>query len=272
MNIKLIFSDIDGTLIKPKGELSENTKEAIYKLNALKIPFILVSARSPEEMFGYYELLKLNTPIIGYNGGIISEYKDNKLNILESTPISSEEPIIIYDIMKQNFPQLSISIYSETKWYADGIDYGVEIESKLTGIEPVITNIKNLILSGVHIHKIMIIGDCHDIISAEKFLKGQGSFTSSIHRSGEIYLEVTNRHATKVHAMKKIASEYYNISSEYIMAIGDGYNDLDMLKNVKFGIAMGNAPDEIKNSLDYVTKTNLEDGVAHIIDKLVLQK
>lgn len=271
MNIRLIYSDVDGTLITPKGELTESTKKAVYKVNELNIPFVLVSARSPEEMFDYYKELDLNSPIISYNGGMISEYKNNELNILSSTPICSDEPKMIYDMIKENFSQISISIYVGTKWYADEIDFGIEIEKKLTGKSPIIKNISEFLSGGTQVHKIMMIGASNDIVNADKFLKSQSVLTSSIHRSGEIYLEVTNKEATKINALKKISTEYFNISEEHIMAIGDGYNDWDMLKYAKYGVAMENASFEIKESLKYITKSNLEEGVAYILNKLVLQ-
>lgn len=270
MSINLIFSDIDGTLIKPNGEMTEVTMKTVHKVNAMGIPFVLVSARSPEEMFDYYNDLNLNTPIIGYNGGVIAEYKNNKLNIISSLPIHADEPFIIYNSIKEMFPQISLSIYSGTKWYADEIDYGIEIEKKLTGKDPIVTNLREFILNGACIHKIMMIGEHHDVVNADKYLKNQNILTSSIHRSGEIYLEVTNSNATKINAIKSIVENYYDVNQKNIMAIGDGYNDWEMLKFAKYGIAMGNAPIDIINSLNYVTKSNLNDGVAHIINELVL--
>lgn len=267
---KLIFSDIDGTLIKPEGELTKVNIDTIKKLTKKNIPFILVSARSQEEMMDYYSQLELGTPIISYNGGFISKYQNGSFESVSSIFIEPNEPKIIYDIITTQFPTISLSLYSETKWYASKIDRGVQIEKDLTGLSPVILNVKEFIDSRAPIHKIMMIGEKDVIIEAEKVLKENKDLTSSIHKSGNIYLEVTNKKATKINAVKYVIENFYNIDPKEVMAIGDSYNDLEMLRYVGFGVAMGNAPQEIRKSVKYITDSNTNNGVAKAIEKLVL--
>lgn len=267
---KLIFSDIDGTLIKPGGELSTESIDTIKKLTPKNVPFILVSARSPEEMMDYYLRLKINTPIISYNGGFISKYENESFDVVSSISIEPNEPQIIYDVITTQFPTISLSLYSETKWYASKIDRGVQFEKDLTGLSPIILNLKEFIDSGAPIHKIMMIGEKDVILEAENVLKEKNDLTSSIHKSGNIYLEVTNKKATKMNAVKYVMENFYNICPKEVMAIGDSYNDWEMLRYVGFGVAMGNAPQEIQASVKYITDSSINNGVSKAIEKLVL--
>lgn len=266
---KLIFSDIDGTLIKPGSELSKENLDSIKKLIQKNIPFILVSARSPEEMMEFYLPLELNTPIISYNGGFISNYENGRFDIVSSISIEPNEPQIIYDVITNQFPTISLSLYSDTKWYASKVDKGIEYEKSLTGLSPILFNLKEFIESGAPIHKIMMIGEKDVILEAEKVLKEKNDLTASIHKSGEIYLEVTNKQATKKNAVKYVMDNFYNTDPKHVMAIGDSYNDWEMLMYVGFGVAMENAPQEIQASVKYKTDSSINNGVAKAIEKLV---
>ncbi|MEG1459329.1 MAG: HAD-IIB family hydrolase, partial [Acetivibrio sp.] len=83
-------------------------------------------------------------------------------------------------------------------------------------------------------------------------------------------LEVTNARATKGNGLL-ILGELFGIKKEEIMACGDSGNDREMLKAVGLGVAMENSTNEVLEIADYITKSNEEDGVAHAIEKFVLQ-
>ena len=83
--------------------------------------------------------------------------------------------------------------------------------------------------------------------------------------------EIMNKGASKGHAVQVLAN-YYDIDKESIICIGDSENDLPMIKYAGLGIAMGNAPDYVKNQADYVTDTNSEHGVAKAIEKFILNE
>lgn len=269
---KLIFSDIDGTLINSGDELSKENIETIKKLSSKDIPFILVSARSPEEMIDYYHCLELNTPFISYNGGIISKYEHNRFKIISDICIDPKETEFVYEIIRTRFPTISLSLYSNTKWYASKLDKGVQYQKELNGLSPVIMDLKELIQTGAPIHKIMMIGKTDVIIEAEKILKKNTHLTSSIHRSGAYHLEVTNKKATKKNAVKFVIEQLYNIDANQVMAMGDNYNDWGMLKYVGLGVAMGNAPQEIRDSVKFSTDTCINNGVAQAIERFVLRR
>jgi len=91
----------------------------------------------------------------------------------------------------------------------------------------------------------------------------------SIVRSKPQFLEISHLQATKAHALQAVA-EHYDISQAEVMAIGDSYNDLDMIAWAGLGVAMANAPEDIRQQADYVTLSNQEGGVAAAINQWVL--
>jgi Cof subfamily protein (haloacid dehalogenase superfamily) len=96
----------------------------------------------------------------------------------------------------------------------------------------------------------------HQKYSADNFVGGTRAVVSSPH-----LLEFMNEAPSKSAGIKIIA-DYYGINSAEIIAMGDNYNDIDMLKYAGLGVAMGNAPEEVKQAADFVTLSNEEDGVA----------
>lgn len=271
---KLVFSDVDGTLLKPGGELSAKTKSVIAKLKDKGIPFILVSARSPQEMFELYKTLELTSPVISYNGGMIFEMHDSRMNVLTDYTIQRNEVKAVFDTITGKYPSLNVNIYSGTEWFAERHDEWLQMEIDLVKLKPKFCKLDDVVQNEEKkIHKIMLIGDDQTILEAEKTLKANKKITSSIHKSSANYLEITNTMATKENGVKAVLKTYYpDIKPEEIMAIGDGHNDWGMLEYAGFGVAMGNAPEDMKAALKYITVSNAEDGLAQAVEKLVLQK
>ena len=87
--------------------------------------------------------------------------------------------------------------------------------------------------------------------------------------SKPFYLEFFNNAVSKAAAIDRIG-DLYGFSSLETIAIGDGFNDLSMIRHAALGVAMANAPDEVKQCADYVTThTNNEDGVAEVLEKFI---
>lgn len=93
----------------------------------------------------------------------------------------------------------------------------------------------------------------------------------NIYKSQSTILEVLPKDVDKGHAMR-IVGDMLGLDKSQIMGIGDQENDLSLVQQAGFGVAMGNAIDIVKDSADYITKTNDESGVAYAIRKFALNK
>lgn len=88
----------------------------------------------------------------------------------------------------------------------------------------------------------------------------------SVYKLKGTYLEIMSGNASKSNAIKKLEKQF-NITRQEVIALGDNFNDIDMLKYAGVGIAMGNASDEVKSAADEITLSNEEGGLKHALNK-----
>lgn len=269
--IKLICTDVDGTLLNKQRAIDDYTINVFKKLDK-SIQVILISSRMPKALWHLQKTLNIEQmPIISYNGGLIlssGESFDTEKVIFSQIIAAKSIHKIIALARLQN---VHISIYQNNTWLASAMDFYAQREINNTRVHPdgLLTDfadekLQDFIAKGAH--KIMLMGKPELIDIIEDSLKTDLSF--SVWRSKDIYLEITpqtNKAAGLATLLNKFP-KYAGITLADVMAFGDNYNDLEMLKEVKFGIAVGNSVPELKNIAYAVTKTNTEHGVAFYLD------
>lgn len=259
----MLCIDIDGTLLNSNHKISTETKNTIKKLSKVgNIPVILVSARMPKGMDFLQEELEIKEPIICYSGALVLDKEYNTIfkNYMEDQHVRK----IIEKTKKYH---LHVSIYSDERWIIEKGDKWSKIESDIICRKPEILEFDDLIAnSNVGVNKILVIGDEDEISDINKLLNEELGDRLNIYQSKPTYLEIMNKDVSKPKAIEKLLG-LYNIDSSEIVAIGDNYNDADMLKYAGMGIAMGNAPDEVKLVSDFITLSNDEDGIVTAVNK-----
>ena len=116
--------------------------------------------------------------------------------------------------------------------------------------------------------KCLIVGDADQLIPLESELCIRLQGKINVFRSEPYFLELVPQGIDKALSLA-VLLEQTGIKREEIIAIGDGYNDLSMIKFAGLGIAMGNAQEPVKKAANYITLTNEEDGVAEAIDRFI---
>lgn len=260
---KMVFSDIDGTLLTSNHKVTENTKKVIGTLSKEGIPFVLVSARMPSGMSGIRDEIGRANPMICYSGGLIV---DEKEKTLYSAMIDSEIVQEIYHYVRGYYDMISFNIYSGDCWKVESeADYWVKQESDITGIIPHVGDFVEE-RSFQDVHKVLCMGEPEQISELEKELLEQYP-EISIYKSKPTYLEIMSKKATKAGAMKFL-QDTLEIKQEECVAFGDNYNDMSMLSFAGLGIAVGNAVEDVKNVADQITLTNDEEGVCKALESL----
>ncbi|OOF48605.1 Cof-type HAD-IIB family hydrolase [Rodentibacter trehalosifermentans] len=256
---KAVFSDFDGTLLTSDHRISPRTLAAIERITRKGIPFVPISARSPLGILPYAKQIEDYSVIVAFSGALIL---DRNLTALYSVKITSEDIQKINDVLAA-YPKLGVNYYTNDDCVAR------DVKNKWVVFEKSVTKIQidpydeKAVYSP---HKIQIIGDADEIIEVEKRLKTAFPHLS-IFRSHQNFLEVMDKSATKGNAARFL-EDYFHVKMEETIAFGDNFNDLDMLENVGLGVAMGNAPEEIKQAAKRVTTTNNEDGLALILEEI----
>ena len=284
--IKLIASDMDGTLLNHNHKIPKENVELINYAKNQGIEFIVATGRA------YYEALpalneeNINCDVISFNGGIVY---DKNGNIISITPMLPKDLYYTIEILKSF--DISYQLYTKNTIYTTSIETDINAYIDLirsNGYEPdvehlraeaqqkldvgYITEVENieLYLNEKENPPIKIIAISNDISKLENAAKLLSENTSiSVTSSGANNIEIMHKNATKGEALKEIA-KIYGINLENAVAIGDNLNDQAMLDIVGYSVAMKNGNTILKEQAKYVTeKTNSEGGVADTIFKLI---
>lgn len=266
---KIIFSDIDGTLLNADRELSNYTIKTIKKLNK-EIPFILISSRMPAAMRHLQQKLDIeDLPLISYNGGLI--LADHKA--ISSTEIEME---ILEELHEFNLDRdVHLSLYHNDEWYAPADDFWTQREINNTKVQPDLLKNQEVISKwkdeSKGAHKIMAMGEEEKIDQIKDFLQENHGDRLHLYRSKPTYLEIAPKKISKLTAIEHLLKNHYQIPLSQSIAFGDNYNDVEMIKGLGMGIAVGNAKPDVLEVAHMVTATGKEDGVAKSINELLLR-
>ena len=257
---KAVFIDMDGTLLKSDHSVSVANKEAIQKLLKKGILVVIISARPLHGILPISkDVVTDDMPIVSLNGSYILL----KGEIIYEAAVSLQDTIAIHNELKGY--EVSPMYYSQQQWYAEMDNDRIKKEQKITPvkikIQPFADTLGEWEKQQNGPNKILIAGDKELIKQIEERLTVQHAGQLNIYKSQATYLEVMSLAASKAKAIQLLI-EKYGINKNEIMAIGDNYNDKGMIEFAGVGVAMGNAPEEIKAVADYVTDTNNNDGVA----------
>ena len=273
MDIKLIAIDMDGTLLYSRNEITPRVREAILAATEKGVKIVISTGRIYSSARQYTRLLGIETPIISSNGALIRKDDENLYKCSIPRDALEEATNLLMD-----YDDIYYRMYGDEVYYSKKEGRAVkDFMNWNEGQKPedqikikIISNPLEIFREGEDILKMFLVQeDTHqkrygELISKLSKIKGVYC-VSSMPKS----MDVINKNVSKGNALEHLAKRY-NITSNNIMAIGDNYNDIEMIQFAGIGVAMGNADDEVKRKADFVTKTNLEDGVAVAIEKFVL--
>ena len=257
----IIFSDVDGTLLNSKKEISSLTKYILKKAIDKKIPFVITSSRCVESIYKIIEEYHLPSYVIAFGGALIV---DNKKNILYENKMEYSLVKSIVEFLDNNF-DVAWNVYSSNKWIVKNKkDQRVITEEKISKVEAQegdIFDIKD------DIFKILCICNKEDTLFIEEQLK-KNFPNCYIVKSSNALIEISNKDVNKAQAVKKLC-QILNYNLQDAFAFGDNYNDLEMLQEVGHPFLMKNAPEDLKKIITNHTLSNDEDGIYFILKDLI---
>ncbi|WP_029546338.1 Cof-type HAD-IIB family hydrolase [Selenomonas sp. AB3002] len=260
-DIKIVFSDIDGTFLNKESQVTSGTGKAAKAL-VEKLPFVLVSARMPEAIYPITEEIGIKIPIISYSGALVLTEKEE---ILYDKRMEGTDTGMVLGVIQRDFPQVTLNYYAGRHWYVEGIDERVQTEMDITSATAEVRDFEEILLAEEMPNKILVMADPEDCERMEAELSEK---FPSLHivRSSAFLLEIMDKSVSKATGIK-VMLEHYGIAAEESLAFGDNYNDVEMLELCGRSVAMGNAPEDIKKLADEVTLSNDEDGLAEYLVK-----
>ncbi|MBO8161022.1 MAG: HAD family hydrolase [Thermosipho sp. (in: Bacteria)] len=272
--IKLIVSDLDGTLLNDNKHIPKRNIEALRKAMKKGIHVSIATGRNYFSAKEYIEELGLDVPVILQNGAFIYMPFENK--ILYESPLPSDIANEIIKLARKY--KLDYILYThfldEKDMYMDKEHVGgyrkyIEHNNwRLTYVDDVTKYITK-----DSVAEVVLIGN-EELISKIKEhlnLKFPGKF-SAIKNSineGETFVEFFGEHSSKENALAFLLN-YFKVKPEETMFLGDNYNDIGIMQLVGFPVAMKNATKEVKSVAKFVTLSNNDGGVGFAIEKFVL--
>ena len=277
--IKLIASDMDGTLLDGNGGISAYNVKMIKEAKEKGIHFVIASGRAYSDIAPVIEPYHIKCACVTGNG---AEYIDEDGKLISSAYLNYQDALEVIEILKQE--QICFMIYTTLGTYSVEpvenvqnafIERSVKtgkvtyeeayerISKKHSCFKMTEINDYKTFLKDVSIIKIEAFDYNVSKISRAKF-KFEKMGTISYLSSFPDNVEITNLQATKGKILMQ-AIKSMNILPEEVMVIGDSYNDISMFELFENSVIMENAPDEVKTFGKYISKSNLEDGVGYAI-------
>lgn len=267
MKYKLLVLDIDGTLTNSKKIITEKTKKELLKLQERGIKVVLASGRPTPGITALAKELKLSkygSYILSYNGAKIIDCTTNQV-IYQKTLPQDAIPQLYKAAIKN---QVGIMSYENDCVIAGTeIDTYMEIEAKINCI-PIrkVDNFDQYI--NFDVNKCIMTGEGSYLEEVEKKMKEEFGQSLSIYRSEPFFLEIMPQNVDKAYSLGKLL-EHLGLTKDEMICCGDGFNDISMIQFAGLGVAMANAQEKVKEIADYITLSNDEDGIVHVIEKFM---
>lgn len=269
MAYEMIVLDLDGTLTNSEKVISPKTKQALMNIQEEGIKVVLASGRPTAGIVHLAKELCLDRYegfILSFNGARIIDYKTGELIYNRVLPQE-----MLSDIYRESV-QLDVGIltYEDNQIIiGNGIDEYNKLESKVNGMPMVIVdNFCDYVTFPVN--KCLLTAQPTKILHAEEVLKQKFGEYLNIYKSEPFFLEIMPQKIDKAYSLSKLL-DHLGLSRKQMICCGDGFNDLSMIRFAGLGVAMKNAQDEVKREADFITYSNDEDGIAHVIEKFIYE-
>jgi Cof subfamily protein (haloacid dehalogenase superfamily) len=259
-----VISDVDGTLVTDDKVLTACSQAAVAELRASGILFSIISSRPPRGLRMLIERLGIETPVGGFNGGVIAT---PDLAVITEHLLSSQVARRAVDTL--NARGVEVWVFSGQNWLLlDPDGPYVPLEERTIGFRPTIVVDFGSALEAAA--KIVGVSKNFDVLEqCDHNVRAALGDSAFVARSQLYYLDITHPLANKGSALLEIA-KLLGIPLAEIAVIGDGGNDVAMFERAGLSIAMGNASPQVQRKADLVTDSNSDDGFARVIERFIL--
>ncbi|MBE9119611.1 HAD family phosphatase [Tychonema sp. LEGE 07199] len=269
--IKLLVLDIDGTIAGLSNDIRQPVKQAVLAAESRGVKVAIATGRMYKSALRFHSEIGSTLPLICYQGAWIQDPATQKR--LRHLPLSKQTALQLLEHFEalDYRSLLSIHFYIDDKLYVPEITAATRIYAERSGIEPIVIPDLRRDMPG---EPTKVLALCEN----PEVLHGLLSMMRKRYTPAELYLtqsvatffEATHPLASKGDGVQYLAEKVLGLQPAQVMAIGDNFNDLEMISYAGVGVAMGNAPDGVKAIADWVAPDVEEDGVVAAIEQFVL--
>ncbi|NIY91453.1 Cof-type HAD-IIB family hydrolase [Vibrio diazotrophicus] len=261
--IKIVASDLDGTLLAPDHKLSAFSKKTLKELHAKGFTFIFATGRHHVDVAGIREIAGIPAYMITSNGARVHDQNDVEM-YSKNVPQDLVQAII--DLVKED-KRIITHIYRNDTWLMSREDEALHAYHNESGFHYQLFDINNAPSDGIA--KIFFTNEDRDhemLVVYEKLINEKFAGQVNVAFSTPYCLEVMGSGVSKGDALKAVA-ESLNLKLENCIAFGDGMNDVEMLSMAGKGLVMGTAHEKVIKALPEteVIGSHADDAVAHYL-------
>jgi len=267
VGIKLVAIDLDGTLLDNDLKISPRAKEAIHHVRQKGVEVTLATGRLFASARVFADELGLNLPLVTYQGALVKVSGTGEVLYRRNVPADLAQQVV--KLAKDR--GCTINFYLDDCVYVETMT--PEAEEYARKYNAVVREAGDLSrFSRFEPIKLLVI-DYDEYMIDAFWRECREIFGDSLYvtKSMPEYLEFLHPEASKAKGIDAVA-HHLGITSREVMAVGDSYNDIDMLEYAGFAVVMGNAREEVKAKADYITRSNEDDGVAEALEMLICGK
>jgi Cof subfamily protein (haloacid dehalogenase superfamily) len=270
-DIRLLALDIDGTIAGKSNDIREPVLGAIRAAQKKGVQVAIVTGRMFRSALRFHQQVKSTLPLIAYQGAWVQNPGSEKPDLHWSVP--KEQVLSLLDYFEQPHLRslLSVHFYINDELYVREITPETKAYAERSGIQPIAVGDLRRTLS-TEPTKVLALSDDIDLIDhllgslQTQYSPAELYLTKSV----ATFFEATNPVVNKGAAVRYLAEDLLGLKAENVMAIGDNFNDVEMIEYAGVGVAMGNAPEAVMAIASWVAPTVEMDGAAAAIEEFVL--
>ncbi len=274
-DIRLLVLDIDGTLAGVSNQINAPVTEAIRAVQQRGVAVAIATGRMYQSALRFYQTVGSTLPLLAYQGAFIKDPNTQKLHRHTPLPRQLALELLTYLAPMEAGGDLSIHLYIDDQLHVRAVIDDTEAYAERSGIRPVAAGDLAALLNGnvaIETTKLLTLSNNLGLLSDILSDLGQRYPTDDLYltRSVEYFVEATHPKANKGEAVRFLAEDLLGLTRDQVMTIGDNYNDLEMLRYAGIGVAMGDAPELVRQGADWVAPGVEADGVAAALREFLL--
>jgi hypothetical protein len=271
LDIRLLVLDIDGTIAGQSNDIREPVKQAIRSAQAKGIQVAIATGRMYCSALRFHQAVGSTLPILAYQGAWIQDPITQKIH--QHLPVSRATAEQLLDYFESDALRslLSVHFYINDQLYVREVTSETQIYAKRADIQPIpVGDLRKALTSEPT--KVLALSDDTAVIDQllgslrKQYTPAELYLTKSV----ATFFEATNPAVNKGAAVRYLAEEMLGLNAHNVMAIGDNFNDVEMLEYAGLGVAMGNAPLDVQSVAQWVAPSVEQDGAAAAIEAFVL--
>ncbi|MDR5698124.1 MAG: Cof-type HAD-IIB family hydrolase [Armatimonadota bacterium] len=262
---RLIVADIDGTLVTSDRRIPVAVADAVRRAQSRGVRVCLATGRIWRSAQPYVRAMGADPPVILYNGGLVYDFVRDE--VLRRVPLDPQHAALALGLL-QRFPRVRPHLYVDDRVLVDRRDEVTQAYERKDGLR--VEEVGDLLpFAAEQPMKILIIGPRDALVEVDRAIASLRVPVQAVF-SEQTYLEILPFGSSKGTALATVADRL-GVPLEETIAVGDNFNDLTMIEAAGLGVAMGNAPAELRERADFVTASNDEGGLREVIERFVLR-